>query len=169
MSDIAADNIYIPKAALIGAGLLMLSAVAVAGACHATGRDHVTLAPSAVVESRDLFFKDLPTGGIDITDAATGQHVALIQPTTGGFMRGVMRGLVRLHRLNELGPGSSFRLTRWADGRLSIEDPATRERFELEAFGPTNETAFARLLASQSGDAAAQPTGAVTNTGVATR
>ena len=41
---------------------------------------------------------------------------------------------------------TSFRLTRWADGRLSIEDPTTRESYELEAFGSTNEAVFARFL-----------------------
>ena len=39
-----------------------------------------------------------------------------------------------------------FRLTRYADGRLALDDPSTGAHVELRAFGPTNEAAFARLL-----------------------
>jgi putative photosynthetic complex assembly protein len=37
-------------------------------------------------------------------------------------------------------------LTRWADGRISLEDPETGRVIELDAFGPTNGEAFAQLL-----------------------
>ena len=33
-----------------------------------------------------------------------------------------------------------------ADGRLTLADPATGARIDLEAFGPTNAGVFARLL-----------------------
>ena len=140
------DPMRIPNGVLIGAGVLLAFTMAMAGTARVTGHNHVTLPPTQAVESRDLTFTDLSDGGVEITDANTGRHVTTVVPTTGGFLRGIMRGLVREHRLNDLAAGSAFRLTRWADGRLSIEDPTTRERFELEAFGPTNEAVFARLL-----------------------
>ena len=37
-------------------------------------------------------------------------------------------------------------LTRWADGRLSLEDRTTGRVIALDAFGPTNGEAFAQLL-----------------------
>ncbi len=43
-------------------------------------------------------------------------------------------------------PAIPFHLTRWSDGRLTIDDTATGQLIELEAFGHTNEDAFARLL-----------------------
>jgi putative photosynthetic complex assembly protein len=39
-----------------------------------------------------------------------------------------------------------FRLALHADGRLTLEDPATSRTIELQAFGPANSGAFARLL-----------------------
>ncbi len=39
-----------------------------------------------------------------------------------------------------------FRLSAWSDGRLTLEDPATGRAVDLEAFGPTNEATFVRLL-----------------------
>ena len=139
-------DIVVPRGALAAAAVLMLFTIALAGTARLTGRNHVVLPPTAAVASRDLTFTDRADGGIVVTDIGTGQPVTVIAPTTGGFLRGIMRGLVREHRLNELAPGSAFRLTRWADGRLSIADPQTGEHIELAAFGPTNEAVFARLL-----------------------
>ena len=39
-----------------------------------------------------------------------------------------------------------------ADGRLTIEDPATGRQIELQAFWHTNALAFSKLLASSSQD-----------------
>ena len=49
------------------------------------------------------------------------------------------------HR-REIDSGPPFRLTHWSDGRLSLEDPSTGRRIELDAFGPTNTAVFARLM-----------------------
>ncbi len=136
----------IPRGVIIGAGLLMIFTIIVAALSHRAGIYHVTTPPTTAVASRDLFFADQHNGGVLVTDAKTGKRVAMIEPTTGGFLRGIMRGLVREHRLNDQPVGTAFRLTHWADGRLSIADPTTGESFDLEAFGSTNELAFAKLL-----------------------
>ena len=141
-----AQRPIIPRGVIIGAGLLMLFTIIVAGVSHRAGTYHVSTPPTTAVASRDLLFADQRGGGVLVTDAGTGKRVALIEPTTGGFMRGIMRGLVREHRLKEQAAGTAFRLTHWADGRLSIADPTTGESFDLEAFGSTNELAFAKLL-----------------------
>lgn len=145
-SSAPAPRPIIPKGVIIGAGLLMLFTIVVAAVSHRAGIYHVTTPPTTAVASRDLFFADQHDGGVLVTDAKTGKRVAMIEPTTGGFLRGIMRGLVREHRLNDLPSGTAFRLTHWADGRLSIADPANGESFDLEAFGSTNELAFAKLL-----------------------
>lgn len=135
-----------PPGVLFGAGALLAFTIAVAGVARVSHHNVVVLPPAAAVASRDLRFADLANGGIEVTDAGSGRLVATVQPETGGFLRGIMRGLVREHRLEDKAAHTAFRLTRWADGRLSIADPDTRESFELEAFGSTNEAVFARLL-----------------------
>lgn len=135
-----------PRSVLLAAGALLVFSIGLAGTARITNHNHVVLAPTYAVASRDLSFKDLSNGGIDISDAETGKTITTVVPTTGGFLRGIVRGLVRDHHRYDNATGYPFRLTRWADGRLSIEDSGTHERFELEAFGSTNEAVFARLL-----------------------
>ena len=135
-----------PRAALVALGVVVAGTIALAGITHATNAQHVTMPPSAPVATVDLAFKDLPDGGITITDAATGRLVSAVAPQSGHFIRGIMRALVLGHRRAGEPDGMPFRLTRWADGRLTIADPSTRESFELEAFGSTNEQVFAAFL-----------------------
>jgi putative photosynthetic complex assembly protein len=46
-----------------------------------------------------------------------------------------------------MGSEAPFELIAQADGRLTLHDPATGKRVELESFGPTNAANFSRLLA----------------------
>ena len=39
-----------------------------------------------------------------------------------------------------------------ADGRLTLEDPTTGRRVDLESFGPTNAGVFAQLLVARNQD-----------------
>ena len=154
MSDVAnpngkshlAQSIRTPHPVLIMAGALMLFTILTAGIAKRNHYDGAAVAPSTAVTVRDLAFKDMPDGGVSITDVDTGQLVTIVQPATGGFLRGVMRGLVRDHHKVDDATGYAFRLTRWADNRLSLEDSTTHETFELESFGSTNERVFADLL-----------------------
>jgi putative photosynthetic complex assembly protein len=97
-----------------------------------------------------LQFEDRADGAVVVYDARSEQIAAVLAPETNGFVRGVMRGLARERRREDIGSGPPFMLTRWSDGRLSIEDEATHQRIELVAFGPTNFAAFARLLDNRS-------------------
>ena len=114
-------------------------------------RDRTSQTPEAkVVQSRELRFKDRSDGGVSVYEGGTDRIVDVLAPGTNGFVRGVMRAFARERRREDVGPQPPFLLTRWSDGRLSIEDVATRERIELIAFGQTNFAAFARLLNDRS-------------------
>ena len=39
-----------------------------------------------------------------------------------------------------------FQLVGRADGRLTLVDPGTQRRVDLESFGPTNAEVFAKLM-----------------------
>jgi putative photosynthetic complex assembly protein len=140
-----ADPLF-PRGALIGAALLVAFTVTSAAVARISGLGTVQMPESALVESRPLRFEDMRDGSIRVTDARTGQIAASVEPGTNGFIRGTLRGLARERKRQGIGIEPPFMLTRWADGRLSLEDPATGRVIALDAFGPTNGEAFAQLL-----------------------
>ena len=140
-----ADPLF-PRGALIGAALLVAFTVTSAAISRISGLGTVQMPESALVESRPLRFEDMRDGSIRVTDARTGQVAASVEPGTNGFIRGTLRGLARERKRQGIGIEPPFMLTRWADGRLSLEDPATGRVIALDAFGPTNGEAFAQLL-----------------------
>lgn len=139
----------IPRAMLTGAASLLVFAIGVASVSRITGANHIDLAPTYAVASRDLRFADRPDRGIDIRDVKTGAVIEEIPPKSGGFIRGAMRALLyNVHVGADQTAGHVFHLTRWADGRLSLEDAVTHITLELEAFGTDNERVFSNMLAT---------------------
>jgi putative photosynthetic complex assembly protein len=122
----------------------------------------VETAPSgAVRETIALRFKDEADRSVSVLDAATGARITMLEHGGDGFVRGALRALTRERRLNNvLQDAGAFHLTRWSDGRLTLDDTATGERIDLRAFGEANEAAFARFLPSgqtRGAEDAAQP------------
>jgi putative photosynthetic complex assembly protein len=139
-----------PRGALIGAAALVALAVVSAAAARMTGIGTTKMPDVGAVESRDLRFDDRADGAVVIHDVCDDSIVEILSPGTNGFLRGVLRGLVRERKRQGIGPDLPFRLTRWTDGRLSIEDVATRQQIDFGAFGPTNSAVFARLIQERS-------------------
>lgn len=142
----------VPRAVLFAAAALILLSIALA-ALSRQGlivRGEEPAAPT--VASRDLVFLDRPDGGIQVLAAETGETVQTLAPGSNGFLRGVLRGLVRERRLGGFEMNRPFRLRRHDDGRLTLIDLATERRIELVSFGPTNARAFARFLAGGEGE-----------------
>jgi putative photosynthetic complex assembly protein len=144
-------ELEVPRAALLGAaGVIALSLGLAAAAGVERARAPAVPAPVELA-ARDVRFEDRADGAIVVIDAADGREVSVVPPRTNGFIRGVLRGFARNRKLESLGRGGSFRLSRRADGRLSLSDPQTGRRVDLGSFGPTNEAAFAQLLAARAG------------------
>lgn len=140
-----------PRNTLIILGTVVLLSVMTAAAGRISGAadSRPTAAPIA---SRELLFRDLPDGGVAVFDAAnTAVPIDIVAPATNGFLRATMRGLARQRLRQDADREIPFRLTEWADGRLTLEDPTTGRRVEMEAFGITNETVFADLLTAKAG------------------
>jgi hypothetical protein len=53
---------------------------------------------------------------------------------------------VRERKLRGLASDAPLQLISRADGRLTLSDPATGSRIDLESFGSTNAAVFARWL-----------------------
>jgi putative photosynthetic complex assembly protein len=120
-------------AALLGASWVRLSGVPIR-------------APDApAVAERALRFEDQADGGVAVIDPRTGQTVDTVTGQAG-FVRGTLRGLARERKRNGLGSEQPFLLIGRADGRLTLQDPATGRVIDLESFGPVNAAVFSRLL-----------------------
>ena len=135
----------LPRATLLGAGLLVGIAVFSAVGARVTGIGTTRMPDTASVATVELRFLDRDDGAVVVQDSDE-RIIEVLPPGTNGFARGVLRGLARERRQHHLDSGPPFRLVRWADGRLSLEDPATGRHVNLEAFGPTNAQVFADLL-----------------------
>lgn len=134
--------------------LLALAAVAVltvagTAAVRWSGTTAVPAAQPTVTPTqfvRTLHFGDTADGGVAVRDARSG---AVLDTLHGeqGFVRGVLRAMTRERRIRSVQASTTpFELGIAADGRLKLHDPATGMQLDLEAFGPTNAGAFARLL-----------------------
>lgn len=140
----------LPKPLLFAAGFLIVGSLLLAYWGRQTGIGRVAIEQSAVVAAHEL--RILPQGdgtiAIYLTD---GELVRLLPVEQAGFVSGVLRGFSRGRSLAKVPADVPFALIRYADGRLVLEDTATRERVVIDVFGPTNAKTFIDLwLASES-------------------
>jgi putative photosynthetic complex assembly protein len=138
------DPHAVPAGVLKAIGLLLLLTVAAVAAVRLSGIQ-IRTPDAPATASRALHFQDRPDGGIAVIDATTRAEVTQIAGE-GGFIRGALRALARERKLRGLDGSQPFHLIGRADGRLTLEDPATGQRIDLESFGPQHAGAFARLL-----------------------
>jgi putative photosynthetic complex assembly protein len=140
-----------PRPILAVAGSVLALSIGIAAAGRITGAANSAPASDAIA-SRELLFHDQPNGGVAVYDATDASApIDIIAPETNGFLRATMRGLARQRLRQDADREVPFRLTGWADGRLTLEDPTTGRAVEMEAFGITNEAVFARLLTAKAG------------------
>jgi putative photosynthetic complex assembly protein len=131
---------------LLGAAALLTLSIGLAGVARLTGIGTQRAPLSTPVDRLAIQFADRSDGAVAVLAAEDRRQIDVLAPGTNGFVRGVVRGLVRERRARGIGSEPAFQLTRWADGRLSLDDPATGRTIELGAFGPTNAEAFVQIL-----------------------
>jgi len=135
-----------PTLPLAAIGVLLVAVLLAVGASRWLAAAAETDDASPVVAERLLRFEDRADGGIDVIDARLGSRIDTVAPGSNGFLRSAMRGLVRERKRRAIGAALPFELSAHADGRLTLLDPGTGRRIDLEAFGAANAGAFARLL-----------------------
>ena len=150
--NIHSHHMPVPRGPLWAAALLIIATLLGVATIRATGVDVSTRSQAPVLAQRALHFDDQSDGSIRVLEALAGAGQAprllqVIDPGAGGFLRGALRALVRQRRAAGVGAEAPFVLTARADGRLTLVDPATNERVDLESFGPANAAVFAQLLA----------------------
>jgi putative photosynthetic complex assembly protein len=142
----------LPVVPLMAMAALVLSSLVGVSAVRLSGMSAVQQADAATLATRQLRFVDRDDGGIAVLDAVNGDLLTIVAPGTNGFLRSTMRGLVRERKRQGLGPELPFELLGRADGRLTLVDPGTGRRVDLESFGTTNSAVFAQLLPTSHGD-----------------
>jgi putative photosynthetic complex assembly protein len=142
-SALAPDSF--PRWVLMCAGGILAFSLISVGLVRITGNGPDQRAAAITVE-RSLRFEDRSDGGVAVIDGSSGALLTVLQGEQG-FVRGALRALSRERHARGLGSQQPFQLIARSDGRLTLLDPATGERIDLESFGPTNAGAFARLLA----------------------
>jgi putative photosynthetic complex assembly protein len=138
------DQEVIPRGVLLAIGLLLLVSLVATAAVRWSG---VTIhSPDAsTLASRTLRFEDGADGSVMVIDARTGRTAAQLSGEQG-FLRGALRAMARERKRSGFGAEQPFELISRSDGRLTLVDPVTDQRIDLESFGPTNAGVFARLL-----------------------
>lgn len=150
------DHVEVPRGALRAIAALILATLLAVAWVQISGGAPSSASTAPVVAERWLQFRDLPDGRVEVLEA--GRPLATLSAGAHGFLRGALRALARERRLSTaatvapaLAPSSgqaspAYRLRAHADGRLSLDDPATGVRIDLESFGQTNAADFAQLL-----------------------
>ena len=143
MSTLASPDTQ-PRGVLIGIGVLVLAVLLAVAAVRWSGAS-VRESDAPSVATRLLRFEDRPDGSIAVIDARSGATLERLRGEQG-FIRGALRALTRERRMRDVGPTPPFELAARADGRLTLVDPSTGARIDLESFGPANAGVFARLM-----------------------
>ena len=135
-----------PRWFLLSAGALIAISLASVALVRLTGTgpDQRRAAEGGSAD-RPLRFEDRPDGSIAVIDGRSGRLVTTIQGEQG-FVRGALRALARERKARGLDGQVPFELVVRPDGGLTLTDPVTRQRIDLDAFGPTHMSAFATLL-----------------------
>lgn len=150
MSAIAAQR---PRAAAslpariipIAAGVILGGTLLAATVARLTGFAALP-APPPSLASLSLSFADLPDGGVAVRNVVSGAQIAAIPARDDGFLRMTLRMLYNYRLREGIGPQAPFTLTEFPGGRMALADPATGQRVELEAFGPSNVREFSNFF-----------------------
>ena len=136
-----------PKWVLYCAGGIIAFSLISVGLIRITGNGPDQLAAAPTVQ-RSLLFQDQKDGGVLVADGLTGEKLTVLHGEQG-FVRGALRALARERYSRGIGSDKPFDLIARVDGRVTLMDPSTGQRVDLESFGPTNTAEFSRFLAMQ--------------------
>lgn len=128
------------------AGIIAFSLISV-GLVRITGNGPDQRLAEPTVQ-RLLGFHDQKDGGLRVEDGVTRETLTVLHGEQG-FVRGALRALTRERYSRGIGSAAPFELIARVDGRVTLFDPSTGQRVDLESFGPTNVAEFARFLAMQ--------------------
>jgi putative photosynthetic complex assembly protein len=152
-----AAELHFPRAPLIGAALLLATTILAVALLRPSGQEASgVFSRVAPVETRLLRFEDRVDGSVAVLDAEAGDVVAVAAPGTNGFLRGMLRGLMRTRKQNDVSLLEPMLLERLDNGTLLLVDDAIHATLDLDAYGHTNADVFKTFLKSRSNQGAQQ-------------
>jgi putative photosynthetic complex assembly protein len=131
---------------LYGAFALIAFAAAAIIFGQTTGLGTVSASNGNPVGIRDIVLTIKPGDMLSVTDAISGEEIASYAPQEGGFVRGSMRAFNRMRFVDTVETSQPYRIIQWENGAVTLSDTVTGERYFLNAFGPDNAAAFAKLI-----------------------
>lgn len=138
------DSPGVPRWSLIAAGCLMAGSLVLATVSRLTAQPYALPAPTAPMMA--VRFAQTPTQALIVTNAATGRQITLIAPTADAFLRTTLRTMIETRTSDGITRTAPFLLIPAARDALVLDDPATGEHIDLQAFGPSNSGQFKALM-----------------------
>ena len=145
MRDVTIDPEAMRMPVRAGAALVVF-ALAVTSFARLTEVGTHRLQPVTAAVSKDLVFVDQTDGSVLAIEAGNAAEQRSSDPKTDGFIRVALTSIKRDRIAAAVSQDLPLRVMRDTNGRLWLEDPATSRRMSVDAFGPVNARAFAKLL-----------------------
>jgi putative photosynthetic complex assembly protein len=138
------DREMIPRALVRAMFGLAMASLLIVGYAVLTGKEPVGQPKaSEPVFSRSIVLQGGDAQAVRVLDPA---GAVLADLDHGGFITVIQNGLARERLKHGLSATLPVDIVRYANGRLSVEDPATGWSVELANFGADNKAAFERLI-----------------------
>lgn len=137
------DAMQVPRWALIAAGCLVSGTIALA-TISSLGAKRVAM-PQASAPITALRFDQNAAQALIVTNAVTGKQVAFIAPTADAFLRTTLRTMIETRISDGITRTAPFLLIPTGKDDLVLDDPATGQKIDLQAFGPSNSVQFQNL------------------------
>lgn len=135
-----------PRPALYAAAVAVFGSLFLVGLARLTGYMENVDPGGHVVAEREIAFKSDTAGLIDIADGTTGETLARFPVETNRFVRVVMTSLEFERAGTAPGTQAPYKLVRWDDGRISVDDPVSGKSIQMAAFGRNQVLTFEKLL-----------------------
>lgn len=143
-------TIHVPKAPLYTAAGLALMTFAIAIGARFFGFAASPEPLSVPVEERSIRLTPQDDGTLSVLDVNTGLEVIRLSPGNGnGFIFGAMRGLDYKRSIAKVSRDTPYALTRWQNGKITLDDPATGMHIAVNSFGQTQVASFEQLFRSE--------------------
>jgi len=142
----ADSTIHVPRGPLIGAFLLVALVFGVAIQARVSGKTASEEPVTAVAQQREVRFDPQEDGTLAVVDVDQNREITRLHSDKNGFIFGMLRGIKQKRDVAHTDSMTPLRITRWQDGRMTLDDPATGMHIAVSSFGPTQIASFQQLF-----------------------